>query len=96
MDEKVFFVCLTFEYLFDAFFFQRNPEMQRRFFEINPVGNVTWSRRETNFAEKLERRQRRMRIMLSGEEGESHFIIDCVHFAVVVFGRTIPLFLFNY
>lgn len=51
--------------------------MQRQFFEINQVGNVTWCRRETNLAEKLERRPRRMRNMLSGEEGEVYLCLYC-------------------
>lgn len=55
--------------------------MQRQYFETSPVGDVTWSRRESSLAGKLEKRQRRMKNMRNGEKGEVYLVVfKCSYF----------------
>lgn len=60
---------------------QRHPEMRRRYFETSQVGDVTWSRKESSLAKKLEKRQRRMKNMHNGEKGKVHLVVfNCNYF----------------
>lgn len=62
--KMIFFIC----------FHQMNPAALRLFSETRVVKGEIWNRREKNSGEKRERKQRRMKNMLSGEEGEKYFV----------------------
>ncbi len=49
--------------------------MQRQYFEISRVRNVTWFQKESSLAGKQEKKQRKMKNMHNGEKGEVHLIL---------------------